>query len=155
MKKSILLILVVFFFLTTFLCLSANSSVTYEDFLVMWQRAQTNIEINNPDGHSGFYTDTEIIPEDIELNFGWIEGIGIWGIKKGFNWFGSGVIPVIQMGYYDNNGVYYPTGLHKETPRVEDENYIYFQLTLPPDPVNIPPETTFPSTGFYIPDDGL
>jgi len=121
----------------------------------MSQRAQVSLEMNNPGGHSNIYTDTEIIPEDIELNFGWIEGIGIWGVE-GFNWFGwfgLGVIPVIQMGHYDDNGVYHPTGLHKETPRVEDENYTYHTIIAPPDFVNFPPETNFPSIGFYIADD--
>ena len=152
MKKSILLILVISFLLTTCLCLSANSIVTYEDFLVMWQQAQANLETNNPGGHSEIFTETEIVPRDIQLSYGWIEGVGVWGIE-GFNWFGTGVIPVIQIGYYDNNGVYHPTGLHKETPRVGDENYTYHTIIAPPDFVNFPPETNFPSIGFYVPDD--
>jgi len=147
-----MLVLVIFFFLSTFLCLSANSIVTYEDFLVMCKRAQSNIEINNPGGHSNIYTDTEVIPEDVELNFGWIESVGVWGVE-GFNWFGPGIIPVIQMGYYDNIGIYHPTGLHEETPRVEDENYTYYTIIAPPDFANFSPGTNFPSIGFYVLDD--
>ena len=80
--KKIMLVLVIFFFLSTFLYLSANSIVTYEDFLVMWKRAQSNIEINNPDGHSNIYTDTEVVPESVRLNYAWIEGIGVWGFAE-------------------------------------------------------------------------
>ena len=83
MKKNILLILVISFFLTTCLYLSANStanSITYEDFLKMWEQARVNLETNNPGGHSEIFTATEILPESIRLNYGWIEGIGIWGI---------------------------------------------------------------------------
>jgi len=81
MKRFLLLlILVIFFFLSIFLYLSASNFVVYEDFLVMWKQAQINIEINNPGGHSNIYTDTEVIPEDVGLNSGWIEGIGVWTI---------------------------------------------------------------------------
>src|SRR5680860_943744 len=145
--KKIMLVLVIFFFLSTFLCLSANSIVPYEDFLVMWKRAQSNIEINNSGGHSNIYTDTEVITEDVELNFGWIESVGLWGI--GFNWFEQGVIPAIGNGYYDEDGIYIPTIVEPSSP---GDNYIYFQLTLPPDPVNISPGMIFSSIGFYTPD---
>ena len=157
MKKSILSILVVFFFLATFLCLSANSIsyvITYEDFLVMWRQAQVNLETNNPGGHSEVFTETEVVPESIQLSYGWIEGVGVWGIE-GFNWFGPGVMPVIQIGYYDEDGIYHPTGLHEETPRVKDENYTYYTLIAPPDFANFSPGTNFPSIGFYVPDDNL
>jgi len=147
MKESILLILVISFLLTTCLCLSANSIVAYEDFLVMWKRAQSNIEINNSGGHSNIYTDTEVIPEDVELNFGWIESVGVCGI--GFNWFEQGVIPAIGNGYYDEDDIYIPTIVEPSSPW---DNYTYFQLTLPPDPVNIPPGMIFSSIGFYASD---
>ena len=147
MKKSILLILVVFFFLTTFLCLSANSTVTYEDFLVMRQQAQVSLETNNPDGHSEIFTETEITPESIQLSYGWIEGIGIWGIK-GFNWFEQGVVPAIGNGYYDEDGIYIPTTVKPSSP---GDNYTYYQITMP-DTANIPPGMIFPSIGLYIPD---
>jgi len=149
--KKIMLVLVVFFFLSTFLCLSANSIsyvMTYEDFLAMWQRAQANIEINNPDGHSEFYTDTEVIPEDVKLNSGWIEGVGIWG-AEGFNWFEPGVIPAIGNGYYHEDGIYIPTTVKPSSP---GDNYTYYQITMPPDTANIPLGTIFPSIGLYIPD---
>jgi len=155
--KKIMLVLVVFFFLSTFLCLSANS-ISYMDFLAMWQRAQVSLEMNNPGGHSNIYTDTEITPEDIALRIGWIEGVGYESIiivePEDFNWFGPGVIPAIGNGYYNEDGIYVPTDVVSPETNPGD-NYTYFQLTLPPDPVNIPPETTFPSIGFYIPDDGL
>jgi len=154
MKKSILSILVVFFFLTTFLCLSTNSIsyvITYENFLDMWRQAQVNLETNNPGGHSEVFTATEVVPESIQLSYGWIEGIGVSGIE-GFNWFGPGVIPAIGNGYYDEDGIYVPTDMASPETNPGD-NYTYFQLTLPPDSVSIPPRTTFPSIGFYVPDD--
>jgi len=141
-----MLILVVFFFLSTFLCLSATNftdTTEYWDCFSIWQQSYVGPE------HSNIYTDTEIIPEDIELNFGWIEGIGIWSIE-GFNWFGPGVIPAIGNGYYDEDGIYVPTTIEPSSP---GDNYTYYQITLPPDPANIPPGTTFPSIGFYVPDD--
>lgn len=57
-----------------------NSIISEDDFNDMWQQAQTNLETNNPGGHSNIYTDTEVIPEDVELSSGWIEGVGVWGI---------------------------------------------------------------------------
>jgi len=154
MKRLLLIVLLISFSVLILVNIpNADTIITLEEFNNMWQRAQANIEINNPSGHSNIYTDTELIPEDLGLNFGWIEGVGVWGIE-GFNWFGPGVMPVIQIGYYDEDAIYHPTGLHEETPRVEDENYTYYTLIAPPD-TDIPPGTTFPSIGFYVPDDDL
>ncbi len=77
MKKSMLLILVIFFFLITCLYLSATdfTDITeYWDCYNVWQQSYVGPE------HSNIYTDTEMLLVDIELNSGWIEGVGIWGI---------------------------------------------------------------------------
>ena len=154
MKRLLIILLISFAALILVNIPYADSAITLEEFNAMWQQAQDNIRANNPDGHSNIYTDTEIISEGVELSSGWIEGIGVWGIE-GFNWFGPGVMPVIQIGYYDNDGIYHPTGLHEETPRVKDENYTYYTLIAPPDFANFSPGTNFPSIGFYVPDDNL
>jgi len=155
MKRLLIILLILSFSVLILINIpnAADTIITLEEFNNIWQRAKDNLETNNPGGHSHIYTDTELVSEDVGLNSGWIEGIGVWGI--GFNWFESGVIPVIQIGYYDNDGIYHPTGLHEETPRVEDGNYTYYTLIAPPDFANFSPGTNFPSIGFYVPDDDL
>ena len=81
MKRLLLIILIPFSVLILInIPNAADTIITLEEFSNIWQQAQANIEINNPGGHSNIYTNTELIIEDVELNYGWIEGVGVWGI---------------------------------------------------------------------------
>jgi len=110
------------------------------------------------DQFTGFTETTYVLQGQTTLTEGQVQDLankgiivsGVWvpvDEEECFNWFGSNVVPAIGNGYYDEDCIYIPTIVEPSSP---GDNYTYYQLTLPPDLANIPPDTVFPSVGLYV-----